>query len=527
MTSAWLLLHGGRIYTRFDPPHAVEALLLHDGLVQAAGDRGEVEAAAPRGVHALDLGARVVLPGLIDAHLHLEQLAWNYDAVDADCARLEEVVARVQARAAARPAGSWILGHGWNQTAWGRFGTAAELDSAAPAHPVYLTARSLHAGWANRAALARAGITAGTPDPPDGVIPRDAAGHPTGILLEGAMRLMSEALPQPTPAESAEQIARAQETLWTLGLTGVHDFDGHRCLEALRLLRGSGRLGLRVVKQIRLEDFDQGLAHGLHSGAGDAWIRIGHLKLFADGALGPRTAAMLEPYDGEPHNRGLLLLEAESLAAHGRRAAQAGLALAIHAIGDRANRAALNALEALTREQAPPLPHRIEHVQLIDARDQPRLAALGITASMQPIHAPSDRPMADRYWGDRVRYAYAWNSQRRLGARLAFGSDAPVESPSPLLGLHAAVTRRGADGQPGPEGWVPEERLTAAQTLEAYTAGPARAVGLEPLQGRLEPGSWADLVVLGRDPLATDPDELARLAPEATMVDGEWRVRRF
>lgn len=526
MTSEPVILHGGTIYTRFDPPTTVGALALGDGRVRAAGDLARVEAAVGRGAARMDLGASVALPGLIDAHLHLAQLAWNQDALDADCASPEEVAARVRARAAGRPIDSWILGHGWNQTAWGRFGSAAELDAAAPQHPVYLTARSLHAGWGNSAALARAGIDAGTPDPPDGRIVRDAAGRPTGIVLEGAMRLLADAVPQPTSSETAELIARTQQALWTFGLTGVHDFDGQHCLEALQLLQSQGRLGLRVVKQIRLEDFEAGRARGLSGGAGDDWIRIGHLKLFADGALGPRTAAMLEAYDGEPDNLGLLLLDEQALLAHGRRAAQAGLALAIHAIGDRANRAALDALEALTRQHRPPLPHRIEHVQLIAPQDQPRLAAMGVTASMQPIHATSDRPMADRFWGARVRTAYAWKSQLRLGARLAFGSDAPVESPSPLLGLHAATTRRDADGLPGPDGWGPDERLTPAEALEAYTVGPARAAGLDEVQGRLEPGYWADLIVLECDPLRCDPELLLGVTPLATMVAGEWRVDR-
>jgi predicted amidohydrolase YtcJ len=264
----------------------------------------------------------------------------------------------------------------------------------------------------------------------------------------------------------------------------------------------------------------------LRSGFGDDFLRIGSVKLFSDGALGPRTAAMLQPYEGEAGYTGMLLLDAEEIFERGREAVKTGLSLAIHAIGDRANHEVLNAyaqLRAFERENGlPELRHRIEHVQVLHADDVARLAGLGVIASMQPIHATSDMRIADRHWGQRADLAYAWRTLLQNGAMLAFGSDAPVESPNPFWGLHAAVTRRRRDGTPGPLGWHPEQRLGLEEALRAFTLGPAFAAGLEARRGRLAAGYDADLIVLERDPFQAPPDELYTLLPGATMVAGEW-----
>jgi predicted amidohydrolase YtcJ len=271
---------------------------------------------------------------------------------------------------------------------------------------------------------------------------------------------------------------------------------------------------------------DQAAALGLRSGFGDDWLRLGHVKIFADGALGPRTAAMLQPYAGEPGNTGISLIDREGILEAGIRAAHSGLPLAIHAIGDRANHEVLEGLAALRaheREHAlPPLRHRIEHLQLLHPDDMARPAELGLVVSMQPIHATSDMPMADRYWGERRRTAYAWRSQIERGALAAFGSDAPVESPNPFLGLHAAVTRCRADGSPGPTGWVPEERIPLGAALQGFTEGPAEVAGMAGRLGTLEPGSFADLIVLETDLYRLPPAELASVEPLATMVAGRW-----
>jgi predicted amidohydrolase YtcJ len=356
-------------------------------------------------------------------------------------------------------------------------------------------------------------------------------------LLESAMSLVSSQIQEPGPAQVARAIREAQERLWSYGLTGVHDFDRQTCFAALQILHADGELGLRVVKSIPLEALPHAVGLGLRTGFGDDLLRIGGVKIFSDGALGPRTAAMLQPYQNESENQGMLLLDAEEIYEHGRQAVANGLSLAIHAIGDRANHEVLNAYTHLREfERAylaknagetaaarlSPQRLRIEHVQIIHPEDAPRLAQLGVIASMQPVHAPSDYPAADRYWGERAEHAYAWRRLLQLGTRLAFGSDAPVESPNPFWGLHAAVTRRRADGSPGPEGWYPDQRLELLEALHGFTHGAAFAAGMEDRLGRLAPNFLADLIVLEADPFICSPEQLRDMRILGTMVSGKW-----
>jgi predicted amidohydrolase YtcJ len=295
---------------------------------------------------------------------------------------------------------------------------------------------------------------------------------------------------------------------------------------ALQMLHEEGRLKLRVTKNIPVELLDQAHDLGLRTGFGDDWLRIGSVKAFMDGALGPRTAAMFQPYDGDTDNRGILNHDAEQLFEMGRHAADVGLGMTVHAIGDRANHEVLDAYEHLrayeTERGLPHLRHRIEHVQLLHPDDAVRLGRLNVVASMQPIHATSDMRMADTYWGSRTALAYAWKTQVEAGTHLAFGSDAPVESPNPFLGIHAAVTRRRADGAPGPEGWHPEQRLDLLQALEGFTAGAAYAAYAERRQGKIAKGYLADLVVLNQDPFVVEADNLNSMQCSATMIAGEW-----
>jgi predicted amidohydrolase YtcJ len=311
-----------------------------------------------------------------------------------------------------------------------------------------------------------------------------------------------------------------------MGLTGVHDFDGRACFMALQLLHARGQSPLRVLKSIPLELFPQAVELGLSSGFGDDFLRIGSIKLFADGALGTHTGAMTAPYVDEPQNRGILLLKAENIFDYGCQAAAGGLSLAVHAIGDRAVHEVLDGFARLRnyeRERGlPALRHRIEHVQTILPEDAGRLAGLDIIASMQPVHAPSDMLMADQLLGNRAAFSYAWRTQLEHGARLAFGSDAPVESANPFHGIHAAVTRCRTDGSPGPEGWFPEQRLTVSAAIAGFTSGPAFAAGMEQRLGRLSAGFLADLIVIETDPFTCDPAGLYAIQPVATMVAGEW-----
>lgn len=530
------LLHHARIYT-FDPLQPIASALVLEGerILAIGGD--DLLESVPSGAERFNLNGQTVLPGLIDAHIHLEHYALGLQKVDCETDTLAECLRRVEERARLLPPDGWLLGHGWNQNSWldspppaadrvAGFGNLSDLDRITGGHPAYLTAKSLHAAWVNSRALQLAGITSDTPDPINGKIQRDAFGQPTGILLEAAMDLVAKHIPQPTVPQVAEAIRLAQKNLWRMGLTGVHDFDRRTCFMALQQLHATGELRLRVVKGIPLEDLPHAVGLGIQSGFGDFTLRIGNVKVFMDGALGPRTAAMFEPYVQEGQNCGILNMDAEQLFEIGRQAAESRLGLAVHAIGDRANHEALNAFEHLRayegQQGLPPLRHRIEHVQVLHPDDTGRLAKLNVTASMQPIHATSDMEMAERYWGARTALAYAWRTQLQHGARLAFGSDAPVESPNPFQGLHAAVTRQRADSPPGSQGWHTEQCLTLEEAWQAFTLGPAYLAGAERHQGRLSPGYLADLIVLNRDPFSIPPEDLAKSQPAATMIGGEW-----
>ncbi len=522
------ILYNARIYTLDAQLPVVTALAIEQGRIVAIGDEARSLAEGNPACEKQDLAGRTIWPGLTDAHLHLEHYAFSLQKIDCETATRVECLHRVAERARQQPAGEWILGHGWNQNNWPEgYGSAADLDSVAPHHPVFLTAKSLHAAWVNSAALQRADIGPHTPAPPDGKIDRDAGGKPTGILFESAIQLVQQALPEPSPDQAAQAIRAAQSHLWQLGLTGVHDFDQRRCLVALQMLHQNDELHLRVLKGIPLEDLPHAVELGIRSGLGDDTLRIGPVKLFADGALGTRSAAMLEPYENDhPDNQGMLFLEAEQIFAYGQTAVSSGINLATHAIGDRANRQVLNAYAKIRQFERqnglPPLRHRIEHAQLLHPDDLPRFARHAVIASVQPIHATSDRHMADRYWGKRAQTAYAFYDLWKAGTHLAFGSDAPVEPPNPFLGIHAAVTRCDPDGSPGPEGWHPQQRLNLLQALQAYTVGPAFAAGLEDQVGKLMPGYLADLIILEHDPFQLQPQEIYKLRPLATMIGGHW-----
>ncbi len=529
------ILYNAQIYTLDSQLSTASAIVIDHGQIQAVGDQRSILSKYAHSTKRLNLGGKTVIPGLIDAHLHLHQYALTLQRVDCETETREECLKKVAEKVSSTPPGEWILGHGWNQNVWPEdFGNAEQLDAIAPDNPVYLTAKSLHAAWVNSAALQFAGISAHTQDPPGGKIQRRADGSPTGILFETAMALVSENIPELSPGKVAEAIYDAQANLWKMGLTSVHDFDRRTCFIALQQLHQAGKLKLRVTKSIPIESLSLAVELGLRTGFGDDLLRIGSIKAFADGALGPRTAAMLQPYEGEPDNRGLLMLDAEELFEQGRFAVSNGLSLAVHAIGDHANHEVLQAFSQLREyERQHPeqihaagksrrLRHRIEHVQVIHPDDLPRLADLDVIASMQPIHATSDYLAAEKYWGDRSRYAYAWQSLLEAGTHLAFGSDAPVESPNPFWGLHAAITRKRADGSPGSQGWYPEQRISLTAALRGFTTGAAYAAGMENRLGQLAPGYLADLLVLNQDIFLADPDEIHEMRPLGTMISGEW-----
>lgn len=521
------LLYNANIHTLDSSNPFASAILIAGGRIIAVGTKDQLESLAHGKVEKQDMKGATILPGLTDAHIHMQFYSLGLSKVECETKTKEECLRRVGERARTLKPGEWVLGHGWQQNDWdGNFPTAAELDAVSPNNPVYLTAKSLHAAWANTSAMKLANITDETPDPKDGAVQRDANGKATGIMLETAMALVHAVVPEPTLAELEAAFEKAQSVLWKMGITGVHDFDRRQSFMTLQSLRAKGKLKLRVCKNIPVESVEQANDLGLRTGFGDEMLWIGSVKAFMDGALGPRTAAMLEPYENEPGNKGILNMDGEELFEHARKAADVGLSMTVHAIGDKANHEVLNAFEQLrnyeTQNHLPHLRHRIEHVQVIHPDDAPRLAKLNVIASMQPIHATSDMFAADRYWGKRAELSYAWRTQLNYGAILAFGSDAPVESPNPFWGLHAAVTRQRADGSPSAEGWRAEQKLTLTEALSAYTFGAAYTANAENRLGRLAENYHADLIVLEEDPFKIAPADLLTISPSAVMINGEW-----
>lgn len=520
------ILYNTHIFSLDNSRPIASAIAIDEGRIAGIGETDAILAEFGN-FPKQDLGGKYILPGLVDAHIHLQYYGLGLQKVDCETETLSECIQRVAKRVQETKPGEWVLGHGWNQNNWAEgFGSAAMLDAISPANPVYLTGKSLHTAWVNSQAFKSAGISASTPDPENGRIVHGNNGEPTGILLEDAMQMVAGKIPEPDTETLAGILKQAQTELWKMGLTGVHDFDRRSCFQALQWLHSRGELGLRVLKSIPMDDLEYAIGLGLRSGFGDDTLRIGSLKLFADGALGPHTAAMLEPFLDDRENSGILNLDNEQIYEYGRRAADNGISLAVHAIGDRANHEALNGFEQLRSYEKsrgyPHLRHRIEHVQLLHPDDVGRLAELDLIASMQPIHAPSDMVMAEKSWGERSAFAYSWRSQLEHGTRLSFGSDAPVESPNPFWGLHAAVTRQRADGSPDDSGWYPEQRLKLGEALLGFTQGPAYSAGMEHKTGMLKAGFLADLIVLEQNPFECHPSELIHIKPCATMMNGRW-----
>lgn len=493
-----------------------EALLVRAGRVAYAGTFDAAREVAAAGAQVEDLGDAVVTPGLTDAHVHLTTYGLSLRRVDLNAARTHAEALEAIGRAAATGEG-WLRGIGWDVHRWGRMPTRQELDAVCPDRPCYFQSHDIHGAWLNSAALAACRITADTPDPDGGQIVRDYAGEPSGVLLEKAMTLAERHLPVESLAERVAALAEARGELHRLGLTGVHSVEVTG-LEDFSALAEEGALRLRVLQAIPLARLSAAIEAGLRSGFGGDWLRIGGVKMFLDGALGSRTAWLRDPYVGSD-DTGIQTLASDEFRDHVRRAAEAGIASTVHAIGDAAVELALDVLSSI----APPstMPHRIEHLQLCPPDLWERAGRSGVVASMQPVHLMTDIPAAEHHWGhERSRGAYPFAPVLRAGATLAFGSDVPVETVDPRLGLFAAVKRVGWDGEPR-EGWFPENAITAGQALRAYTEGPALAAGVAHRAGRLLPGCDADLAAWDRDPLACEPDELREMRCVCTMVGGE------
>jgi predicted amidohydrolase YtcJ len=534
-----LILHNARIYTMEPKQPWAEAIAMRAKTIIAIGSNVAIRALAGPHTEQLDLQGHLVLPGICDAHIHLYEWSINLTRPPlATATSKSEMLDQMASYAAARPSDSWIVCQGWNESWWGEteFPTANDLDKVTqPGQPAIAYRSDMHIAIANHAALARAGITSSTPNPPGGLIDRDAAGNPTGVLRELAIGLVTAHITNLSQAELAEIVSNSLPQLHRLGITAIHDQrvkdgnEGPQMLAVYNQLHERQALHLRVNCNIAAHDLPPLKALGLRSGFGNDYLRLGHLKVFADGSLGSRTAWMLEPFvpqsATEEVNYGVNVTPPEQMAAEFYEAQQLGFPISVHAIGDRANRVVLDIFEELA-PQLPslPTPHRIEHVQTIASADIPRLAQLNISASVQPIHLTDDRELTDRYWGERSRRTYAFRLLLEAEVRLVFGSDAPVADPNPFLGIHAAlIRRRPHDAQ---SSWQPQEILSLEEIIRAYTLNAAEAAGWQTTIGSLSPGKRADLIVLDRDlfALAQDPnrvDEIAATEVLYTYFDGK------
>lgn len=496
------------------------------------GDDGRIVQVLKRGDkrpgkvdYLVDGKGQVLVPGMIDSHGHVMGLGFGALSLDlSDTRSLGEALARVAAYAKANPDRPWILGRGWNQELWPekRFPTAAELDAVVGDRPVWLERVDGHAGWANSRALAAASVTALTKAPPGGAIERLPGGKPAGVLIDNAMELVTKAVPPPRPEDRDLALAKAQEILLARGVTAIADMG--TSIEDWQAFRRAGDNGsLRV----RIMSYAAGTEQmALIGGPGpspwlyDDKLRLNGVKLYADGALGSRGASLKHPYHDSPATRGLRVTSDTQLKNLMSRAAIDRFQVAVHAIGDEANAAALAAIEDMAQTYTGDRRWRIEHAQILDPADIPRFAKAGVIASMQPVHQTSDRLMAEARLGpDRLGGAYAWNSLATSGARLAFGSDVPVELADPWAGLAAAISRTGPDGQPF-GGWLPQERVSRELALAAYTAGGAWAGFAEGRFGRLLPGERADFLLIDRDPMLASPSELRETRVREVWVGG-------
>ena len=505
-----------RLWSRGRVVPDADAVAVRGGEILATGRTPEMIALRGPETRVIDAGGATVTPGLTDAHIHL--LHWARARTELDLhgsTSREDVATRLTRFVSSRPGPGAVFGRGWDANGWDRNPERAVLDAICPARPVLLYSRDFHNLWLNGTALAAAGITSATRDPQGGMIVRDAAGEPTGLLKEHAMRLAAGLESVDADADYAAT-CDAVRALHANGITAIHDFEGRDAHCILRRLAGGEGPRVRTLMHLPHAQLGIAIELGLSSGLGDAWFRMGAVKLFADGTLGSRTAAMLAPYEGTAET-GIDVIDPAALRSEVRRAVDHGWSVAIHAIGDRAVRFSLDAFEGARAGERLALAPRIEHAQLVDSRDLNRFAALGVAASMQPSHCISDVPLAERWWGARREHSYPWRALVESGALLAFGSDAPVEPPSIALGLAAAVARQ-------PEGaltaWVPGQAIGLDAALTAYTEGPARLAGNWPRSGALEPGCLADLVVWNDDLHALAPGALADAAPACTVVDG-------
>ncbi len=537
-----LVVRNARVWTANPVSPWAEALAVAGDRLLAVGSTREIDAlAAGSPARVIDAGGRLVTPGFIDAHVHFIEGGFRLASVQLrDAASKADFIERIKAFAATVPAGTWITGGDWDHEAWGgELPTRSWIDAVTPHHPVWVNRLDGHMALANSLALQKAGVDRTVAPIEGGVVERDDRGEPTGLLRDNAMGLVERAVPAPSPEMVARALDAAQRYVAERGVTSVHHMGTWDDLEAFVAARSANRLTTRIYAAVPLATWNR--LHGwiqsklpsagvARAGAnrpapaarpGDDWLRFGMLKGFVDGSLGSHTAAFEAPFTDAPADRGLLVTDEDTLYRQVSAADRAGLHVAIHAIGDRANRVLLDIYERVARENGPrDRRFRIEHAQHLRPADIPRFAALGVIASMQPYHAIDDGRWAERVIGpERSRTTYAFRALLGAGAHVAFGSDWFVAPPTPLEGVYAAVTRRTLDGkQPG--GWVPDQKITVEDALKAYTREGAFAGFDEARKGQLSPGMLADLVILDRDAFRVPPETLRDLRVDVTVAGG-------
>lgn len=521
-----LALVDGRVWTGDHARPWAEAIAVSGERIVAVGSSAEIRALVGPGRRVVELGGRLVVPGFMDSHTHFIGGGFGLLSVDLRYASSPQEFTRLVAEHARKlPPGRWMTGGDWDHERWPGAPLPRRdwIDSVTSDRPVFITRLDGHMALANSVALHEAGVTRETRDPPGGTIVRDPrTGEPTGILKDNAMGLVRRHIPPPGPEEQDEALRAALGHAARVGVTGIHDMGSWRDYEVYRRFHDRGELTVRVYLITPLADWRRLAEEVQRAGRGDAWLRIGALKGYVDGSLGSSTALFTEPYTEDPRNYGLLVNPVDSLRRWIFDADSAGLQIAIHAIGDRANHLLLDLYEDLIESRgASDRRLRVEHAQHLLPDDIARFGKLGVIASMQPYHAIDDGRWAEKRIGpERIRTTYAFRTLLDTGARLAFGSDWNVAPLNPLEGIYAAVTRRTLDDK-NPGGWVPEQKIAVEDALRAYTMGVAYAAFLENELGSLMPGKLADLVVLERDLFAIDPAEIRDVHVELTVAGGK------
>ena len=527
-----LFLFNGKIYT-MDPKNPyTSTLAIQERKIVAVGKNTQIKDRIPRGFKAIDLKGKTVLPGFIDSHTHFVHFASNLDQIELKGVKSEkELALKIKSKAKSLKRDRWLFGRGWDKNIFKDKSLRSiltifhkkTLDKVLPQNPVALKSKDGHVFWLNSLALKILGIDKYTLSPSGGEIEKDiSTSEPTGLLKENACELVDSALGGNVAKKVNEKrmeklFAQATEIAHRDGIVGVHDCGGEKSFETYERFLFERKLLLRVFCMIEKKDLDSAIKIGFKTGFGNDFLKLGSLKLYSDGTLGSQTALMFQPFEGSKDNYGIEVTPEKELTDLVRKANAKGISVTIHAIGDKGVNQALNSFEK-SGSYPMGLRNRIEHIQLVHPDDIRRFAKLNVIASVQPLHATSDRDIAAKYWGKRCRYAYPYKTLLENGAKLCFGSDLPVEDFSPLKGIYAAVTRK-REGERR-KSWHPFERVSVEEAVYAYTLGGAYASGDEEIKGSIQPGKLADLVVLSRDIFKTSPEAILKTKVLATIFDG-------